>query len=98
MRKINAHTKRWNKNFLLHSMRRIRWEKSRHPKAVVQLNVICGEVCYDTPPLQSSDMFDYEVDYMNQFHKENNQSLIWVTQIQYKCEKRKKMLKKTLTD
>ena len=89
MRKINAHTKRWNKNFLLHSMRRIRWEKRRHRQAVAQLNVVDGEIDYNSPPLQASSMFDYEMDYMNQFHKENNQPLIWVTQIQYRCEKRK---------
>ena len=98
MIKVSKRTKRWNKNFLLHKMRRIRWLKERERKAAVQLNVIDGKISYDSHPVQTSSMFDYEVDYMNQFHKENDQALIWVKKTQYKCERRKIILKKALTN
>ena len=62
----------------------------RHPS--VQLEIIEGEIQYNSEPIQTDEMRFNEVDYMNEFHKENNQSLIWVRDTEYKCEKRKILL------
>ena len=83
---------RQKKHFFLHTLRRINWFKKRERHSVVQLEIIEGQIQYNCEPIQTDDMRPDEVLYINIFHKENNQSLIWVRETQYKCEKRKILL------
>ena len=92
MIQVSKRTKHWKNNVRLQKMRLIRWLMERERKAAVQLNIIDGKISYNSHPVQTSSMFDYEMDYMNQFHKENNQALIWIKRTQYKCERRKIIL------
>ena len=83
---------RHKKNFFLHTLPRIDWWKKRERHPVVQLETIEGQIQYNPDPLQAADMRADEVDFMNNFHESNDQSLIWVRETKYKCEKRKILL------
>ena len=75
-----------------HKLHRIRWWKIRERFPVVQLEIIEGQIQYNSEPIQTGEFRFNELDYMNEFHEENNQSLIWIRETQYKCEKRKILL------
>ena len=90
-KKSNSWSRR-KKNFLLHKLARINWYKKRRRQQVVQLKIIEGQIQYNSDPLQSDEMRDDEILYINIFHKENHQSLIWVKEREHKCEKRKILL------
>jgi hypothetical protein len=80
------------KNFLLHKLPKIRRRKCLKFYPYVQLELIEGEICYDKNIVQAQTFRDFEIDYLNDFHKENNQSLIWIKESLYKAEIRKKRL------
>ena len=80
------------KNFLLHKLSKIRRRKCLKSYSYVQLELIEDKICYDKDIIQSDTFRDFEVDYLNDFHKENNQPLIWIKESLYKAEIRKKRL------
>ena len=55
---------------------------------VVQLNLIEGKTSYSSDTILSSEMRLDEIEYVNKFHKENDQPLIWVKESEYKVKKR----------
>lgn len=55
---------------------------------VVQLNLIEGKTSYSSDTISSSEMRLDEIEYVNEFHKENDQPLIWVKESDYKVKKR----------
>ena len=79
---------RWKKNFLLHKSPKFSKRKGWRIFPVVQLNLIEGETSYSSDPIVSSEMRLDEIEYINNFHKENNQPLTWVKESDYKAEKR----------
>ena len=80
------------KNFLLHKLSKIRRRKCLKSYFYVQLELIEDEICYDKGMIQSQTFRDFEIEYLNDFHKENNQPLIWIKESLYKAEIRKKRL------
>tara|TARA_R110002110_G_scaffold73838_3_gene195665 strand:- start:1280 stop:1543 length:264 start_codon:yes stop_codon:yes gene_type:complete len=80
------------KNFLLHTLPKLRKQKARRFLPFVQLDLIEDKISYSKDVIQSATFRDYEVDYLNEFHKENNQPLIWIKESLYKAEIRKKRL------
>lgn len=80
------------KNFLLHTLPKLRKQKARSFLPFVQLELIEDKICYDKDVVQSDTFRDFEVEYLNDFHKENNQPLIWIKESLYKAEIRKKRL------
>ena len=80
------------KNFLLHKLSKIRRRKCLKSYSYVQLELIEDKICYDKDIIQSDTFRDFEIDYLNDFHKENNQPLIWIKESLYKAGIRKKRL------
>ena len=80
------------KNFLLHKLSKIRRRKCLESYSYVQLELIEDKICYDKDIIQSDTFRDFEIEYLNDFHKENNQPLIWIKESLYKAEIRKKAL------
>jgi len=85
---------RYTKNFLLHKLSKIRKRKCLKFRPYVQLDLIEGKISYDKGVVQSETFRDFEIDYLNEFHKENNQPLIWIEESLYKVEMRKRILDK----
>jgi hypothetical protein len=79
---------RWKKNFLLHKSPKFSKMREWRFFPVVQLNLIEGKTSYSSDTISSSEMRLDEIEYVNEFHKENDQPLIWVKESDYKVKKR----------
>lgn len=85
--KSKSHFRR-RKNFLLHKAPKLRRFKEWRRLPVVQLNLIENEVDYSSNPIASEEMRSDELEYINIFHKTNDQPLIWIKESEYKVKKR----------
>lgn len=79
---------RRKKNFLLHTLPKLRRSKEWRRFPVVQLNLIEGKIDYSSDAHSSQAMRVDEIEYINIFHKTNDQPLIWVKESEYKVKKR----------
>lgn len=59
---------------------------------MVQVPLVDGKACVEQSPIISTDMREDELEYMNEFHRINNQSLVWIKESEYKTKKRLKNL------
>ena len=79
---------RRKKNFLLHTLPKLRRSKEWRRFPVVQLNLIEGKIDYSSDAHSSQAMRVDEIEYINIFHKTNDQPLILGKRIRVQSKKK----------